>query len=132
MAAAGLIMSVCESTGGELTPFGEKLRLLRQQRSLTQAQMAAAIGVSPAYLSALEHGKRGRPSWHLIQSIIQHLGIIWDEAEELVRLSRVSHPKVTIDTSGLSPLATELANELSIKISKLDDSKLKSLLREIT
>ena len=115
-----------------MTPFGEKLRLLRQQRSLTQAQMAAAIGVSPAYLSALEHGKRGRPSWHLIQSIIQHLGIIWDEAEELVRLSRVSHPKVTIDTSGLSPLATELANELSIKISKLDDTKLKTLLKEIT
>ncbi|MDP8997321.1 MAG: helix-turn-helix domain-containing protein [Pseudomonadota bacterium] len=115
-----------------MTPFGEKLRLLRQQRSLTQAQMAKAIGVSPAYLSALEHGKRGRPSWHLIQSIIQHLGIIWDEAEELVRLSRVSHPKVTIDTSGLSPLATELANELSIKISKLDDTKLKALLKEIT
>ncbi len=115
-----------------MTPFGEKLRLLRQQRSLTQAQMAKAIGVSPAYLSALEHGKRGRPSWHLIQSIIQHLGIIWDEAEELVRLSRVSHPKVTIDTSGLSPLATELANELSIKISKLDDSKLKAMLKEIT
>jgi len=115
-----------------MTPFGEELRLLRQQRSLTQAQMAKAIGVSPAYLSALEHGKRGRPSWHLIQSIIQHLGIIWDEAEELVRLSRVSHPKVTIDTSGLSPLATELANELSIKISKLDDTKLKALLKEIT
>lgn len=132
MAAAGLITSACESTADEMTPFGEKLRLLRQQRSLTQAQMAKAIGVSPAYLSALEHGKRGRPSWHLIQSIIQHLGIIWDEAEELVRLSRVSHPKVTIDTSGLSPLATELANELSIKISKLDDSKLKALLKEIT
>ena len=27
--------------------------------------MAAAIGVSSAYLSALEHGKRGRPSWHV-------------------------------------------------------------------
>ena len=132
MAAAGLIMSDCESRADSMTPFGEKLRLLRQQRSLTQAQMAAAIGVSPAYLSALEHGKRGRPSWHLIQSIIQHLGIIWDEAEELIRLSRVSHPKVTIDTSGLSPLATELANELSIKISKLDDAKLKVLLKEIT
>ena len=132
MAAAGLITSACESAGGELTPFGEKLRLLRSQRGLTQAQMAKAIGVSPAYLSALEHGKRGRPSWHLIQSIIQHLGIIWDEAEELIRLSRVSHPKVTIDTSGLSPLATELANELSIKISKLDDTKLKTLLKEIT
>ena len=115
-----------------MTPFGHKLRLLRHQRGLTQAQMAKAIGVSPAYLSALEHGKRGRPGWHLIQSIIQHLGIIWDEAEELVKLSRVSHPKVTIDTSGLSPTATELANELAVKISKLDEAKLLALLKLIT
>jgi len=115
-----------------MTPFGQRLRQMREQRGLTQAQMAKATGVSPAYLSALEHGKRGRPSWHLIQSIIQHLGIIWDEAEELVKLSRLSHPKVTIDTSGLSPTATELANELSVKIGKLDEATLQSLLKRIT
>ena len=114
-----------------MTPFGAKLRKLRQERGLTQAEMAKAIRVSPAYLSALEHGKRGRPSWHLIQSIIAHLNIIWDEAEELIKLSRVSHPKVTIDTSGLSPLATEFANELSLRISKIDDEKLVQLLERI-
>ena len=68
------------------------------------------------------------PSWHLIQSIIAHLNIIWDEAEELVKLSRVSHPKVTIDTAGLSPLATEFANELSLRINKLDEDKLAQML----
>ena len=114
-----------------MTPFGAKIRTLRHERGLTQAEMAKAIRVSPAYLSALEHGKRGRPSWHLIQSIIAHLNIIWDEAEELIKLSRVSHPKVTIDTSGLSPLATQLANELAVRISKLDDDKLASLLERL-
>ena len=114
-----------------MTPFGAKLRKLRQERRLTQAEMAQAIHVSPAYLSALEHGKRGRPSWHLIQLIIAHLNIIWDEAEELIKLSRVSHPKVTIDTGGLSPLATEFANELSVRISKLDDAKLSGLLERL-
>ena len=114
-----------------MTPFGAKLRKLRQERRLTQAEMAKAIRVSPAYLSALEHGKRGRPSWHLIQSIIAHLNIIWDEAEELIKLSRVSHPKITIDTSGLSAVATEFANELSVRISKLDDEKLTRLLQNL-
>ncbi len=114
-----------------MTPFGAKLRKLRLEKNLTQAQMAKAIRVSPAYLSALEHGKRGRPSWHLIQAIIQHLNIIWDEAEELIRLSRVSHPKVTIDTSGLSPLATELANELSLRVTKLDEGTLADLLKRL-
>jgi transcriptional regulator with XRE-family HTH domain len=111
-----------------MTPFGAKLRKLREERGLTQAQMAAAVHVSPAYLSALEHGKRGRPSWHLIQSLIAHLNVIWDDAEELVRLARLSHPKVTIDTSGLSPKATEFANELSLVIGKLDDATLETLL----
>ena len=114
-----------------MTPFGAKIRALRHERGLTQAEMAKAIRVSPAYLSALEHGKRGRPSWHLIQSIIAHLNIIWDEAEELIKLSRVSHPKVTIDTRGLSPLATQFANELAVRISKLDDDKLASLLERL-
>lgn len=114
-----------------MTPFGAKLRKLREERGLTQAQMAQDIGVSPAYLSALEHGKRGRPSWHLIQSLIAHLGVIWDEAEELVRLARVSHPKVTIDTRGLSPAATELANELAMRISKLDEDSLGRLLQQL-
>jgi transcriptional regulator with XRE-family HTH domain len=114
-----------------MTPFGAKLRKLRQERGLTQAQMAEAVGVSSAYLSALEHGKRGRPSWRLIQSIIAHLNIIWDEAEDLVRLSRVSHPKITIDTSGLSPTATELANELAISIAKLDEKQLVEVLAKV-
>jgi transcriptional regulator with XRE-family HTH domain len=112
-----------------MTPFGAKLRELRTDRGLTLASMAQAIGVSSAYLSALEHGKRGRPSWHLVQSIIAYLNIIWDEAEELVKLSRLSHPKITIDTAGLDPEATELANRLSKSIGKLDKATVTDLLQ---
>jgi len=104
-----------------MTPFGARLRELRQARGMTMASMAEAIGVSPAYLSALEHGKRGRPTWGLLQRIIGHLNIIWDEAEELERLADLSHPRVVIDTEGLSPKATELANRLSERIAKLDE-----------
>jgi transcriptional regulator with XRE-family HTH domain len=114
-----------------MTPFGAKLRELRADRNMTLAEMAANVGVSSAYLSALEHGKRGRPSWHLVQSIISYLNIIWDEAEELVKLSRLSHPKITIDTAGLDPDATELANRLSKSIAKLDKSTVEDLLRRL-
>ena len=31
----------------------------------------------------------------------------------MVRLARISHPRITIDTSGLTPKATELANRLA-------------------
>ena len=46
-----------------MTPFGARIREMRQQRGITLQDMAAALEVSPAYLSALEHGKRGRPNW---------------------------------------------------------------------
>jgi transcriptional regulator with XRE-family HTH domain len=111
-----------------MTPFGDKMRKLRAARGVTLKEMAEELGVSSAYLSALEHGKRGRPGWHLIQRILSYFNIIWDDAEEVARLARISHPRITIDTSGLSPKATELANRLADDIAKLDVAALDELL----
>lgn len=110
-----------------MTPFGERLRALRRAKGVSQAEMAAGIGVSPAYLSALEHGRRGAPNWGLVQKIVGYFNIIWDEAEELQRLADISHPRVVIDTSGLSPEATRLANLLAERIGELDAATLQRL-----
>ena len=111
-----------------MTPFGIRLRQLRAQRNLTQKEMAAAIGVSPAYLSALEHGRRGQPSWALLQRIVGYFNIIWDDAEQLQHLAAISDPKVTIDTSELSAHATQLANLLACRIGELDEAQIEVLL----
>lgn len=111
-----------------MTPFGARLREIREARGMTLKSMAAAIGVSPAYLSALEHGRRGRPTWDLLQRIIGHLNIIWDEADELERLADLSHPRIVIDTEGLTPKATELANRLAECIGSLDEERLDQLI----
>ena len=103
-----------------MTPFAEAVRLLRERKGVTQKEMAAAIGVSPAYLSALEHGKRGKPSFDLLQRIAGYFNIIWDEAEELFLLARSSDPRVVIDTSGLPPEYTAFANRLAGQIRSLD------------
>ncbi|MFN7009821.1 MAG: helix-turn-helix domain-containing protein [Allorhizobium sp.] len=98
------------------TPFGEAVRRLRERKGVSQKEMAAAIGVSPAYLSALEHGRRGRPNFDLLQRIAGYFNIIWDEAEELFMIADASHPRVVIDTAGMPPEYTALANELARKI----------------
>lgn len=110
-----------------MTPFGQRLRQLREELGVSQKEMAAAIRVSAAYLSALEHGRRGQPTWDLLQRMIGYLNIIWDEAEELQNLAMISHPRVTIDTAGLSPEATELANLLANHIHILDKETITSL-----
>ncbi|HEY0833498.1 MAG TPA: helix-turn-helix domain-containing protein [Azospirillum sp.] len=111
-----------------MTPFGEKVRALRETRGVTLKQMATDLHISSAYLSALEHGKRGQPSAQLVRQICGYFGIIWDEAEELERLAALSHPRITVDTAGLSPKATELANRLAACIHDLDDGALDGLL----
>ncbi len=110
-----------------MTPFGEKVRQLRAQRGMTLSHMAARLGVSPAYLSALEHGKRGRPPFALMQGIIHVLGVIWDEADELVRLADMSDPRVVIDTAGLDVEATRLANRLAGTIRDLSPAAIRRL-----
>jgi transcriptional regulator with XRE-family HTH domain len=111
-----------------VTPFGAQLRALREERGLTLTRMAADLGLSAAYLSALEHGKRARPTPGLVRQICGYFGIIWDDADELQALAKRSRPKVTVDTGGLSPLATELANLLADRIGDLDEATLTHLL----
>ncbi len=110
-----------------MTPFGRRLREMRAERGVSLKAMAEAIGVSSAYLSALEHGRRGRPTWLMIQRIIAYFNVIWDEAEELQQLAARSHPKVTIDTAGLDAGATELANLLADEIADLSPEALRTL-----
>ena len=111
-----------------MTPFGEKLRALRDQKGVTLKQMAGELGVSAAYLSALERGHRGRPGPGFVMQVTGYFGLIWDEAEDLKRLAELSHPRVVVDTANLSPEATELANRLADGIAALDDATVKRLL----
>lgn len=114
-----------------MTPLGERIRRLRRERGASQKDMAAAIGVSAAYLSALEHGHRGAPTWAMIQKIIGYFNVIWDDAEELQKLAEGSRPRVVVDTSGLAPAATELANLLSEAIGELNEAELAALNTQI-
>ncbi|WP_350335752.1 helix-turn-helix domain-containing protein [Coralliovum pocilloporae] len=114
-----------------MTPFGAKLREMRAMRQITLKEMAKALEVSSAYLSALEHGHRGKPNWYFVQRVISYFNVIWDEAEEIQRLAERSDPKVTIDTSGLEPQATELGNLLAEKIRGLSAESCERLIREV-
>lgn len=102
-----------------MTPFGIKMRELRRQKGVNQKKMAKELGVSAAYLSALEHGHRGVPSWQFLQRVIGYFNIIWDEAEEFQRLALISDTRAVVDTVDLSAEATILANSLAHNISKL-------------
>jgi transcriptional regulator with XRE-family HTH domain len=52
--------------------FGEKLKLLRTNKNLTQPQLAEAIGIEQSYLSKLENDK-SIPSAEIFQAILKAL-----------------------------------------------------------
>ena len=101
-----------------MTPFGEKLLSLREQRGWTQKKMAEKLGGSAAFLSALENGQRGKPSRRLLHAICQTFGIIWDEADALADLARqygwtiVTHRTDKTATSAVLALYRALARDV--------------------
>lgn len=110
-----------------MTPLGEKLRALRAERGMLLKDMAAALEVSPAYLSALEHGRRGAASAGLIHQICQLFGLIWDDADELNALAKQSRPRLRLNSAGLTAAQTALANRLAKEFRNLDDDAIQAI-----
>lgn len=110
-----------------MTPFGVRVRALRADRGVTLKDLAASLQISAAYLSALEHGKRGSPSAGLVHQVNEYFGLIWDEADDLSRLARLSNPRVTVNTAGLTPEQTALANRLAQTIHRLPPETIATL-----
>ena len=114
-----------------MTPFGLKMRELRRQHNRTQQQQATFLGVSKAYISALETGARGQPSTIFVDQICVWLGLIWDDAEELKQLAGLSHPKPSIDVRGQTADAVYLSNLLAQNIDRLSPEDCCDLIKEI-
>ena len=114
-----------------MTPFGEKMRELRKAKNISLKKMSEDLDVSSAYFSALEHGHRGQPSSGLITQICGYFDLMWDDAEALNEIAQLSHPRVVVDTAGMSANSTLLANVLAEKIKDLDEETIEWVLAEI-
>jgi len=110
-----------------MTPFGLKLSQLRREAHLSQKEAAIKLGVSAAYLSALEHGRKGTPSFVFIQRVITLFNIIWDDADDLMRLAQLSRPKLVIDTRNLKEAASRFVYDLADNIHHLNDQDIAAL-----
>lgn len=51
------------------------LRQLRQAKGLSQGALAKKVGVSAAYVTMLERGKKTNPSLATLKKLAKHLGV---------------------------------------------------------
>lgn len=94
---------------------------------MTLAELAGQLQVSAAYLSALEHGRRGTPSAGLVHQVCEAFGLIWDAADEIGQLARLSRPRVRMNTGGLTPEQTALANRFAEALERLSPESVAAL-----
>lgn len=81
-----------------LSNYGKILRKIRIDKGLTMAQMAKAIGITSAYLSTIERGKRNIPK-NLTQDIIGHYELSNEQVAELRKAEYLSMDSFEIDLS---------------------------------
>lgn len=81
------------------TPFGRALRKLRIERGETLAIVAESVGVTAAFMSAIETGKKNLPQ-ELFQKIARHFQLNKEQTLELQDLAQQSVTEVRIGMQG--------------------------------
>ncbi len=77
-------------------PIGDRIKTQRRNAGVTQRDLAAAVGVSPAYLSLIESDKR-QIGGRLLNQIAAHLGV------ELRTFTTVSDDRLAAELEELLP-----------------------------
>lgn len=110
-----------------LTAFGKFCRKLRIDKGDLLKDMANSLGVSAAYLSAVEVGKRNVPEdW--VSRIAEIYGLAENELNEMKEAYEQTITQVKIDLSGDSPNRRQTAMVFAREFKEFDDEGLAELL----
>jgi HTH-type transcriptional regulator, competence development regulator len=113
-----------------LTEFGKKLRTLRIQRGKTLLDLGQMLGLSTAFVSAVETGRKAVPM-DLPGRIATALGLQQFEAQELERAATKSVTNVSVSLDGRNDRARELAVAFARRFDSLSDDDVKTLLEKL-
>lgn len=113
-----------------LTAIGKFLRKIRIDRNLLLKDMASGLGVSPAYLSTVETGKKTF-SDEFVQRVAEYLNFAPGslERDELEEAAVFSRGQVQIDMRGLSPKHQTAALAFSRQFEEMAPTDLDKLLQ---
>lgn len=109
------------------TMFGKRLRIIRIQHDEVLKDTAALLGVSSAFLSAVENGKRTVPAgW--CEKIARHYSLTAEECNELKSLAAQSAPLITLRLSGEPAAKRDVANVFAAAFERMSESDARQLM----
>lgn len=113
-----------------LTEFGKILRKIRIDNQELLKDMAKKLGVSSAYLSAVETGKRKVPSdW--VPKVAALYTLDRESKDELELACEQSAQEVKISLAKATGLQREAAISFAKALEGLDDQKLKKIMEVV-
>lgn len=113
-----------------LTEFGKILRKIRIDNQELLKDMAKKLGVSSAYLSAVETGKRKVPSdW--VPKVSTLYSLDGESKNELELACEQSAQEVKISLAKATSLQREAAISFAKALEGLDDQKLKKIMEVV-
>ena len=112
----------------ELTAFGKFSRIKRIELGLTMDFVANELGVTKAYLSAVELGKTN-PRWHWVKVLTSTYKLKSKEVEKLQLSLMRSTNAVRINLMGKTPKAKKLALLLQERIQDLTDDQCEQIIQ---
>ena len=87
--------------------FGQILKRLRLDRGFTLRELQDLTGISNAYLSQLETGKRGVPSLKIVGTLSKALGVDTEHMVKLAMDAQMSEENETSEPDEEMPLYLE-------------------------
>ena len=109
-----------------MTPFGRFMRTLRLDKAMLLKDCADRLGVTSAYLSALEHGKKGAPSQKVVENLVTALRLNTEEVRGLREAVRNSDTRIALPLKA-TPFAFETANAFARELPSLTEDQLKRI-----
>lgn len=109
-----------------VTEFGRLIRKIRIDRSLLLKEMADRLGVTSAYLSAVELGKKNIPQ-DLVNKICEVFNLKPEEKIQLNESVESSQPNLKIDLTSSTAEQRELVLHFARKYDGLSIDKLNKI-----
>lgn len=109
-----------------MTPFGKFCRELRLKHGIKLKDQAEKMGVSSAYVSALEYGRKGLPPGNYLEKMRQMFEL--NNTEDAQMLTAANHSISRFKFWSAKPSLYELHYEMMMKSGHLNDKQLETIL----
>jgi len=114
-----------------LSQFGKLFRKMRIDRDLTLGDVAERVGVRPAFVSAIETGRKPAPP-SFLEAVTKQFGLSENESKQLTAAAAAQAKEVTMVLNGRSDQAKELAVAFARKFESISEDDIARLLGQLS